>query len=122
MKILCGTDIVEISRIKKAIEKEKYDFIKRVYTDKEIEYCENKKEKKYESYAARFAAKEAVFKAISKLLDNKYDIGWKNIEIQNTEDLKPIVNLINTKIDVNNIDISISHCKEYAIAMVTVII
>ncbi len=121
MQVLCGTDIIEISRIKAAIQKENTDFINRIYTEKEIEYCESKNENKYEHYAARFAAKEAIFKAISQLLDNKYDIAWKNIEILNTEDLKPIVNFLDFEIKgINNIDISISHCKEYAIAMVTV--
>lgn len=123
MQVLCGTDIIEISRIKTAIQNEKYDFIKRIFTEKEIQYCESKNESKYEHYAARFAAKEAIFKAISQLLNNKYDIGWKNIEISNTEDLKPIVNFIDFKLEgINNIDISISHCKEYAVAMVTVTI
>lgn len=123
MQVLCGTDIIEISRIKTAIQNEKYDFIKRIFTEKEIQYCESKNENKYEHYAARFAAKEAVFKAISQLLNNKYDMAWKNIEILNTEDLKPIVNFIDFKLEgINNIDISISHCKEYAVAMVTVTI
>lgn len=121
MQVLCGTDIIEISRIKAAIQKENTDFINRIYTKKEIEYCESKNENKYEHYAARFAAKEAIFKAISQLLNNKYDIAWKNIEILNTEDLKPIVNFLDFEIKgINNIDISISHCKEYAIAMVIV--
>lgn len=123
MQVLCGTDIIEISRIEKAIKKENYDFIKRIYTDKEIEYCESKNDNKYEHYAARFAAKEAVFKAISSLLDNKYDINWKNIEVLNTEDLKPIVKFVDFDMStIKNIDISLSHCKEYAIAMVTVVI
>lgn len=123
MQVLCGTDIIEISRIKTAIQNEKYDFIQRIFTEKEIQYCESKNESKYEHYAARFAAKEAIFKAISQLLNNKYDIGWKNIEISNTEDLKPIVNFVDFKLEgINNIDVSISHCKEYAVAMVTVTI
>lgn len=123
MQVLCGTDIIEISRIKLAIENEKYNFINRIFTEKEIKYCESKNDNKYEHYAARFAGKEAVFKAISKLLDNKYNIGWKNIEITNTEDLRPVVNFVNFELkDIKNIDISISHCKEYAIAMVTITI
>ena len=123
MQVLCGTDIIEISRIKLAIQNEKYDFINRIFTEKEIKYCEGKNENRYEHYAARFAAKEAVFKAISKLLNSKYDIGWKNIEITNTEDLRPVVNFVEFELkDIKNIDISISHCKEYAIAMVTITI
>lgn len=123
MQVLCGTDIIEIDRIKSAIKNERYDFINRIYTKTEIEYCESKNENKYEHYAARFAGKEAVFKAVSQLLNNKYEINWKNIEILNTEDLKPVVNFINFEIiEIKNIDISISHCREYAVAMVTVVI
>ena len=72
MKITCGTDIIEIDRVKESIEELGEKFIKRVFTDKEIEYCESRKGQKYQHYAGRFAAKEAAFKAISKILDNKY--------------------------------------------------
>ena len=79
MRIFCGTDIIEIDRIKKSIEDEKTGkaFLKRVYTNREIEYCESKKVQKYQHYAARFAAKEATLKAISELLEDKYSIAWK---------------------------------------------
>lgn len=56
-----GIDIIEIGRIKKAIENE--NFLARVFTVKEIAYCEAKKAQKMASYAARFAGKEAVLKA-----------------------------------------------------------
>ena len=49
--IKCGTDIIEIDRIKDAIEKE--GFKKRVYTEKEIEYCESKNVQKYQSYSGK---------------------------------------------------------------------
>ena len=62
MNITCGTDIIEIERIKESIENIGEKFLKRVFTDKEIEYCESKKVQKYQHYAARFAAKEATFK------------------------------------------------------------
>ena len=123
MQILCGTDIIEISRIKKAIQTEKYNFIERICTQKEIEYCESKNENRYEHYAGRFAAKEAVFKAVSQLLDSKYDLSWHNIEIENTHTLRPIVKFIDVEFkDIKSIDISISHCKEYAVAMATILI
>ena len=61
----CGTDIVNVTRIKDTIEELGDTFKKRVYTDEEISYCESRRMCKYESYAARFAAKEAVYKAIS---------------------------------------------------------
>ena len=128
MKIKCGTDIIEIERIKQNIENEKTGeaFVKRVFTEKEIQYCENKKGQKYQHYAGKFAAKEAVFKAISDFLDNKYQIEWKDIEILSNNQGKPILNLEKIdKIDkskIESVDISISHCKEYAIANVIIII
>jgi holo-[acyl-carrier protein] synthase len=63
MHVRCGTDIVDIIRIEKAL-KRGGRFINKVYTDREIESCESKKGKRYESYAARFAAKEAFLKAL----------------------------------------------------------
>lgn len=121
MKISCGTDIIEINRIKESIEDLGTKFLERVYTDEEIDYCESKNHQKYQHYAARFAAKEAIFKAISSRLSNKYDIGWKNIEVINDENGRPYVNLRDIKIsEIEEMDISISHCREYAIANVVV--
>lgn len=119
MKISCGTDIVEIERIKKSIENIGEKFINKIYTEKEIEYCESKKGQKYQHYAARFSAKEAIFKAISKKIDNKLD--WKSFEILNDLNGKPSVNLKYKINEIEDIDISISHCKDYAIATVVVI-
>lgn len=117
MKITCGTDIIEVERIKKAIEKNKEKFLNEIYTKKEIQYCEAKKVKKYEHYAARFAAKEAIFKAISNTLKNKYDLTWKDAEILNNEEGRPYVILNKEKIKKDiQIEISLSHIKEYAIA------
>ena len=122
MKISCGTDIIEIKRIKESINDLGTKFLERVYTDKEIEYCESKNNQKYQHYAARFAAKEAVFKAISSRLHNKYDIGWKNIEVVNDENGRPHAGLLDIEIqEIEEMDISISHCKEYATANVVVI-
>ena len=118
MNIKTGIDIIEIERIKKSIEETEGKFCERVYTEKEIEYCESKKAQKYQHYAARFAAKEAVSKAISSNLTSKYDIGWKDIEILNDENGRPYVNILNQDVKFDNIDISISHCKEYAVASV----
>lgn len=116
MKITCGTDIIEIERIKNAIEKEGEKFLNQVYTDKEIEYCESKKMVKYQHYAARFAAKEAIFKAISGYLNNKFELTWKDVEIKNNNKGKPEVCYKTNKLKEITIDISISHCKEYATA------
>ena len=122
MRIRTGTDIIEISRVKESIESTNEKFCEKVYTKKEREYCESKKMQKYQLYAARFSAKEAVFKAVSDELENKFQINWKDIEILNDEKGRPYVNILNNKIqNIEDIDISLSHCKEYAIANVVVI-
>lgn len=118
MKLSVGTDIIEISRIKKLIDNT--NFIEKMYTSREIEYCESKKEQKYQSYAARFAAKEAIYKALSNELPDNYS--WKDFEIVKSNKGKPEVCL---HLEINNlksIEISISHCKEYAVAYVTAVL
>ena len=109
-----GIDIIEAARIEQALIKQGERFLNRVYTTRELESY-----RKYlPSLAARFAGKEAVMKAIG------LGIGWKEIEILSDPDGKPVIHLHgkarerarNLKLD--NIMITISHAKEYAIAMV----
>lgn len=117
MNITCGTDIIEVQRIQKAIENLDEKFLNEVYTKNEIEYCQSKNTMKYQHFAARFAAKEAVFKAISKILNSKYDITWKDIEVLNDESGRPYVILNREKIKQEiEIDISLAHIKDYATA------
>lgn len=116
MKISCGTDIIEVERIKKAVENLGDKFLKEVYTQKEIEYCESKNITKFENFAARFAGKEAVFKAVSNMLSNKYELTWTDIEILNDKEGRPFVKLNKEKIKNVKVDISLSHLKEYALA------
>lgn len=122
MRIKCGTDIIEIERVKKSIEELGDRFINKVFTQKEIEYCESKKIQKYQHYAARFAAKEAAFKAISESLDDKYAISWKDIEIVNDKNGRPSLSIKLIDISkIEGIDLSISHCKNYASANVVIL-
>ena len=122
MNITCGTDIIEIDRIRKSIEELGDKFLNKIYSGKEIEYCEGKNKAKYQHYAARFAAKEAIFKAISFNLKNKFEITWTDAEILNDKNGKPYVHFIENKIpNLKQIDISISHCKDYAVANVIAI-
>jgi len=118
MKISCGTDIIEIERIKKAIESNTDKFLQTIFTEKEIEYCESKKMQKYQSYAARFAAKEAAFKAVNDRVQDESKYNWKAFEVQKAEDGKPIMNITCNVEGLQSVDISISHCKEYAVANV----
>lgn len=99
-----GVDIVSISRIEKAILKNE-KFKDKVFSKNEIEYCD-KKPNKYESYAARFAAKEAYLKT-----GNIEDLN--KIEIINDKNGKPNL-YVNSKKVIG--DISLSHDGDYAIA------
>lgn len=119
MNIKTGVDIIEIERIKEAIEKHGNTFLNMIFTDKEIEYCESHKSQKYQHYAARFAAKEAVFKALSFYYD---ECKWKDYEVLNDENGKPFVKLHNDEIKLASCDVSISHCKTYAVANFVTII
>ena len=109
-----GNDVVEIARIEKAISNEK--FIKRVYTEKEIEIIE-KKGNKIASYAGRFSAKEAISKALGTGIR---DFNLTDIEILNDELGTPCVifkNKLKDRMVDMKIEISISHSKEYATAV-----
>ena len=113
-----GTDIIEISRIEKAINQTAL-FKKKVYTEKEIEHIEKKKNP-YASYAGRFAAKEAVSKAFGT---GVYGFSLSDIEILNDELGKPYVTLYNAikeKAQGLMIQISISHSREYAVSTVII--
>ena len=118
----CGTDIIEISRIKESIEKYGQSFLDRIYSPREIEYCEKKGNVKYQHYAARFASKEAVAKMFGTGFNGAFE--WKEIEVLNDDLGKPQINLYNgakrmfDEEKLEKIEISISHCKEYAVAMV----
>lgn len=123
MKILCGTDIIEVGRIRESIERSGDNFLHLIFTPNEIKYCESKNVSKYYHYAGRFAAKEAIYKAISPLLEHKFDISWHNAEVINDENGNPKINFRDIEFkEIRDIDISISHCKEYAVATVVVVV
>lgn len=110
-----GNDIVEVARIEKAIKNE--NFVKRVYTEKEILELNQKGKNKILSYAGRFSAKEAISKAIGTGVRNFNII---DIEILNNKLGKPEVFFYgNLKELLKNkkIEISISHTKDYATAI-----
>lgn len=120
MKISCGTDIIEIERVKKAIENTGERFLENVFTEAEIAYCEARKMQKYQHYAARFAAKEAAFKALNPKM--KCPHNWKNFEVEKDENGRPVLK-INGEIEgVEGVDLSLSHCREYAVANVVAIL
>tara|TARA_Y100001970_G_scaffold294081_1_gene446602 strand:+ start:7175 stop:7588 length:414 start_codon:yes stop_codon:yes gene_type:complete len=121
-----GIDIIDIRRIKKTIKKYGYKFKKRCFTEKEIKRSESKN-KSDESYAKRYAAKEACAKALGTGLAR--GVFWKDIEVTNNKYGKPSIILHNKalryidKIKKNtnfNIEVSLSDEKNYAIANVVI--
>lgn len=122
MKIQNGIDIIEVARIQNAIETQNEKFLQTIYTPREIDYCSNTGKMKYQHYAARFAAKEAVYKAISSRISLEQGDIFQKIEILNEKDGKPIVNLEQLSIKgIIDMDLSLSHLKEYAIASFTIL-
>jgi len=117
----CGIDLVKIERIEKIIKKWGDNFTSRVFTLLEREYCEKKKGNKYQSYAGRFAAKEALLKSLGLGLRG---VNWKDIEIENNELGQSIIETsgklkkIASEKGVSKYFITISHTKDYAIAQV----
>lgn len=112
-----GTDLIEIVRIQRAIEKNPH-FMERVYTANEIAYCRRKKNA-WQSFAARFAAKEAVSKALGTGIG---PVGLMEIEILNTENGQPVVVLHGKALqlaadrNIQRVHISLSHSEAYAMA------
>lgn len=104
-----GIDIVEIARIKRLLESQ-VRAKRKLFTPEEIQYCE-KKTRKYWHYAARFAAKEAVYKAV-----NDQSLTLKKITITNSLNGKPEVTLHGKEHEEIEVHVSLSHSHNYAIA------
>ena len=117
MSITTGIDIVNVERIQKLIQEKKEKFLQRIFSDKEITYCEQKVNK-YQHYAARFAAKEAFLKALPQSANI---LTYKDIEVYK-ELNAPYIRITSEKErTVNTIkssSVSIAHEKEFAIAVV----
>jgi holo-[acyl-carrier protein] synthase len=113
-----GVDIVEIARLEKAIARSGEGFLKRVYTDSELRLYR----KKLPSLAARFAAKEAVIKALG---NPTKDVSLREIEILTDPGGRPVVNLYGKAqsqaqgLGLDKLAVTISHSKEYAVAFVS---
>jgi holo-[acyl-carrier protein] synthase len=106
-----GVDIIEVKRVETLIKKNTR-FITRVFTETEISYCSSKANQ-YQHFAARFAAKEAFFKALGQ------KINWTDVGIKNLPSGKPVLDIrAGINLPYRKAEVSISHLKEYAIAAV----
>ncbi|MCO6510450.1 MAG: holo-ACP synthase [Aridibacter famidurans] len=121
MIVSIGTDIIEVYRIRETIERTPR-FVERVYTDAEREYCEAKGAAAAQSYAARFAAKEAFLKALKTGWRGK--ITWHDIEVRIDGYGAPSIEVsgearnILARMGATRIHLSISHTTEHATAQV----
>ena len=112
-----GVDIVEIARVEAALERWGARFLNRVYTDKEIRYCRGR----VPELAARFAAKEAVMKALGTGIRG---VGWRDIEVLPMRSGKPLVFLHGRAqqraqtLGLEDFAISLTHSRDFAIASV----
>ncbi|MBU1027070.1 MAG: holo-ACP synthase [Candidatus Margulisbacteria bacterium] len=117
-----GIDIIEIERIKNAVDKYGETFLRKVYNDKEIKYCQGRGRYRYPELAVRFAAKEAFSKAIGLGIAgfgrNNHGIKWKDVEIKNNHHGKPLIYFKGQSLD--NAHISLSHSRDFAVASVYV--
>ncbi|MFH0827353.1 MAG: holo-ACP synthase [Candidatus Omnitrophota bacterium] len=105
-----GVDITEVKRLREAIQKWGDGFLKRVFTEVELERSKERGSL-YQHLAGRFAAKEAVFKALG---DEK--LNWKDVEILNDKKGRPCCRILNGRGRGTEVHVSISHVKNYAVA------
>jgi len=116
-----GVDIAETDRVEAAILRHGAHFLERIYTPREVAYCEKKKNK-FERYAARFAAKEAAMKALGT--GWRLGVRWRDIEVTNAPSGKPTLNLAGAsrqfadRLGVKQISLSITHSGNLAFAQV----
>ena len=112
-----GVDIIEIDRIERTLRRFGSRFLERVYTADEISYCRGRPAQ----LAARFAAKEAVMKALGT---GTRGVGWRDVEITREQTGKPRINLTGRaaaraqRLGIRNIGVSISHSHTFAVASV----
>jgi len=113
-----GIDIVEIERIKRAIDNNG-KFLERVFTKEEIAKGEKKKDR-YQFYGAHFATKEAVMKALGT--GWRKGVRWRDIQIIHNNDGKPETKVVGKtkeiakRVGIDKVLVSMSHTKEYAVA------
>jgi holo-[acyl-carrier protein] synthase len=113
---MIGIDIVNTSRIEKAINRWGDNFIDKIFTENEKQYCKNKINKS-QCYAARYAVKESFYKA------RNHNFGWKAIEVQTGG--KPVIRILNKKLEAEmkgvKTHVSLSHTNDTAIAAVLLV-
>lgn len=122
MVIGLGTDMIEIARVRRSIERYGDQFKKRIFTAGEIAYCEGRKRGSVESYAARFAAKEAAAKALGTGISR--GVSWREIEVRRSPGHAPTLHFYGRARQraetsgVTRASVSLTHGRELAMAVV----
>lgn len=111
-----GTDIVSINRFKNLDKIKNRSLLSKIFTKNELEYCFSKV-KAAPHLAARFAAKEAIIKALKPLVNN--DLNYNEIEVINDKNGSPLINILKKDLEIYKIDVSLSHSDDNAVAFVT---
>ncbi len=117
-----GSDMIEISRIQSSLDQFGERFLHRVYTPGEIAYCQRKKKHAAESFAARFAAKEAGAKALGTGISR--GVAWKEIEVRREPSGRPTLHLtgrarqIADQIGIARLSLTLTHSRDLALAVV----
>jgi holo-[acyl-carrier protein] synthase len=121
MVVGVGTDLIEIERVRQSIERFGERFLARVYSLDEIAYCQRKKSSA-ESFAARFAAKEAGAKALGTGISR--GVGWRELAVRRAPSGQPSLELTGRALEiaqtlgVTRISLSLTHSRELAMAVV----
>ena len=110
-----GTDIIEIDRIKKAVSLYGDKFLKRVFSNRELSYCDKRGKLRFPELAVRFAAKEAYSKALGTGMKG---IHWKKIEVVNNKQGKPHIAFEGKVLE--QVHVSLSHSENSAVACVII--
>jgi len=116
MVVGVGTDIIEVDRIRRAIDRWGQRFLERVYTPDEIRYCQARKRPEL-SFAARFAAKEAAMKALGR--GPRGGVPWKSVEVVNQPSGAPVIRIspgLRRLLGERKLLISLTHTRRQAMA------
>jgi holo-[acyl-carrier protein] synthase len=124
MVIGIGTDLIETKRVQESIERLGQRFLERIFTAGEIEYCLRKKKNSAESFAARFAAKEAGAKALGTGISR--GVSWQELEVKREAGGRPTLHLsgraaeLGEAMGVRRIHLSLTHSRDMALAVVMI--
>lgn len=117
-----GTDLIEIARIEESLERHGERFLHKIFTQSEIAYCLQKKKSSAESFAARFAAKEAGAKALGTGISR--GVSWKELEVRREIGERPTLHLSGraaeraAQMGVRTLSLSLTHSRDVAMAVV----